>query len=183
MGLKVPGHLDPGKDERVKQRIIGISVAVAVLIVVVVLVTTGGASNGSTAPNGNQSQPPETSNWINPGKFYIEGYEPGAAEELTLQVHNGNAFAANFTVDYRHPDTPLEGYTRAPSEARGWLWISHRKVTLEAHETLDVTIRLGMPTSGNVTSSQWEFWVGVIDQSQTGLVQTELATRVLVTMK
>lgn len=148
------------------------------------MVTTfGGASNNSAESNGSLNSPPDTSNWISPGKFYIDDYEPGAAKELLLEVHNGNAFAANFTVDYRHPDTPLEGYARAPSEARGWLWISHRKATLEAYETLVVTIRLGMPTSGNVTATKWEFWVGVIDQSQTGLIQTELATRVLVTMK
>lgn len=167
-------------------------IAGIVAIVVVVLVVTnpfgGGANNtepnGNGGSNGNGDRPPNTSNWIHPGKTYIENYEPGSSKEFILEVHNGNAFSANFTVDYRHPDEPLEGYSKAPSDARGWVWISHRRPELDPYETLMVTIRLGMPTSGgNLTASKWEFWLGVIDQSQTGLVQTELASRVLVTMR
>jgi hypothetical protein len=173
----------PGEGCELKRKYIGIIASVTVLVVVVLLVTNpfGGASNDRIQGDGNT--PPNTSNWISPGKFYIEDYEPGSSVELLLQVHNGNPVAANFTVDYRHPDTTLDGYARAPSEARQWVWISHRKVTLDAYQTLDVTIRLGMPSSGNVTAGQWEYWIGVIDQSQTGIVQTESATRVLVTMK
>lgn len=165
-------------------------VVVVAIVLVVVLLRGGGVANNNTEPNGNgngnsnSQRPPDTENWISPGKFYVEGYEPGSSVECLLEVHNGNSFATNFSVDYRFPDGPLEGYSKAPSEARDWLWISDRRPTLDAYETLTVTLRLGMPTSaGNLTEEKWEFWIGVIDQSQEGIVQVELASRVLVTMK
>jgi hypothetical protein len=53
---------------------------------------------------------------------------------------------------------------------------------LAAKETKDVLIALEMP-KGAKAPDKWEFWVVVKDNSQTGMVQTELACRWLITMK
>lgn len=168
-----------------KKRYIGIiggAAVVALVIVLVVLNPLGLNSTAHNSTNGEPGPPPDDSNWIHPGKLYVENYVPGESVELSLQVHNGNPFAANFSVGYRIPDSLQEGYSRADEAVRDWVWISNKRPAIAAQTTYDVTLRLGMPSSANVTADKWEFWIGVRDQSQTGNIQIELCTRVLVTM-
>lgn len=144
---------------------------------------------------------------ISPGKFYLDDedhrtvvrnpageivsdyiihgsgtYQAGESREYQLIVTNLNAFAANFSVDYRVPDNVVEGYSRPTSEVRDWVWISSRTPEIPAGETMAITIRLGMPSYATPPGDKWEFWIGVIDKSQTGWIRTELANRWLVTM-
>ena len=151
-------------------------------------------SNGNSAVNGSTelgdhgeptnpgNETLETTFGITPGKFYLDKYMAGESEERQLLIENKNGFAANFTVDYRVPDWVEEGYSRPTSEVRDWVWISNRRPEIPAHGTLRVTIRLGMPSYATPPGDKWEFWIGVIDQSQTGWLMTELANRWLVTM-
>lgn len=170
-----------------------ISIA-AILIAVVVISLVGGSA---TTPNGGNSTPahnttangstnntpPDTSTWISPGKVFIDNYVPGTSVEYELQVHNGNPHEATFTVDYRVPDHVLEGYERPTSEVRDWVRFSEKRPLLKPYETRIVAIRLAMPSTALVPGDKWEFWIGVIDQSQSGNVWTELCQRWLITME
>lgn len=50
-------------------------------------------------------------------------------------------------------------------------------------ETRDILVVLAMPKDAVVFAPKWEFWISVIDTTQKGMVQTELATRWLVSMR
>ena len=172
-----------------KKKYIAIVVSVAVVAVVVVLVLLnplGIGSNGSynSTPNSNNStpeEPPIESNWISPGKLFVEGYEVGKTVELEIQVHNGNDSPTKFSVGFRFPDNLTEGYVK-PMGASDWVRIKERFPTIGTHETYIAKIWLYMPAGTEPPGNKWEFWIGVIDQGQTGMVQVELCTRVLITM-
>ena len=119
-------------------------------------------------------------------------YMAGRSREYQLMITNKNDHAANFSVDYRVPDNVVcylnegnvvESYTRPTSEVRDWVWISNKHPEILAHQTINVTIRLGMPTTATPPGARWEFWIGVIDQSQTSWLKVEIVTRWLVTME
>lgn len=186
-------------------------VAIALVSVVVVLNPLGTGGVGNSTPNteppatenlGSSDTEGEVTNpgeeviqptfRISPGKFYLDdqhikdgkgAYQAGESREYQLMVTNKNDHAANFSVDYRVPDNVVDGYSRPTSEVRDWVWISNRKPTIPAGETMAITIRLGMPSSATPPGDKWEFWIGVIDKSQTGWLVVELANRWLVTMK
>lgn len=156
-------------------------------------------ANGNSEPTTNPSDQGEITNpseenlaeptfRISPGKFYLDdehggAYIAGESAERQLLVTNLNDHAAVFSVDYRVPDHVTEGYSRPISEARDWVWISDRRPEIPAGETMAITIRLGMPSYATPPGDKWEFWIGVIDQSQTGFLVVEIANRWLVTMK
>lgn len=159
-------------------------VAIAGIIGVLFLTNTIGFGNShNSTPNGNSTieEPPIESNWISPGKLFVEGYEAGRTVELEIQVHNGNAAPAKFSVDFRFPDKLTEGYVK-PTGASDWVRIKEKFPTIGAHETYIATFYLYMPSGTVPPGDKWEFWIGVIDQSQTGMIVTELCTRVMVTM-
>lgn len=177
-----------------------ITIAIAVIAIVAVLVVTNPFAHSNTAnPNGSHNstngtnttddttpeddgRPPNTSNWINPGKIYVDNYEPGQTVVLELEVHNGNAQEATFSVDYRYPDNVTEGYS-LPAGVSDWVRSKERFITIGGRETYTAKVWLHMPSDAQSPGPKWEFWIGVIDKSQTGMIVTELAARVLVTMK
>lgn len=187
------------------------AVAVIVVVILVTVNPFGGGvnSNNSTSAGnsthngfaGNSGDEGEITNpgeeeitptfGISPGKFYLDdahivdgkgAYQAGDSREFQLLVTNKNGFAAEFSVDYRVPDNVIDGYSRPTSEVRDWVWISNRRPTIPAGETMAITIRLGMPESAAPPGDKWEFWIGVIDQSQTGWLVVEQANRWLITM-
>lgn len=141
-------------------------------------VDTGG--NGGSS---NFTPPNPTNNAITSGKIFVDHYVAGEPAVGELTIYNGNDHAAEFTVGYRIPDNTLEGYARAGSDYAEWVWISDKRPLIQSHESYTVTIRLGMPSTGTPPADKWEFWIGVIDQSQTGDVVVELAQRWLITME
>lgn len=183
-----------------KKLIVGIVIAVVAIIAVVLVITNpfspsvaNNTTNGTntTEPNGNggnpnpdpdPNRPPNTSNWISPGKFYIEDFECGQTVELLLEVHNGNPTSTTFSVDFRFPDDTVEGYVKGFGSS-DWVRVIKKFPVLEAYETYIAEIHLYLPCDAEPPGEKWEFWIGVIDQSQEGMVVTELASRVLVTMK
>lgn len=118
-------------------------------------------------------------------------YVAGEARDSTLTIWNLNDYAATFSVDYRVPDNVIIGYHRPTSEVRDWVWISDRWPTIPAHGKMDIIVRLSMPTSAvapgydsvNDPHPKWEFWIAVIDQSQTGWLKIEVVSRFLITMR
>jgi len=174
-----------------------ITVAIAVVAIIVVLVVTNpfapgnvGVPNGShnstsgtnSTTNSTNQKPSGGTNWISPGKIYIDGYEPGQTVIIELEIYNANSVDATFSVDYRYPDSLLEGYSK-PAGAGDWVRPKEKFPVIPAHETYTAKIWLHMPSDAEIPGDKWEFWIGVIDKSQTGMIITELAARVLVTMK
>lgn len=157
-------------------------VVIAIVCVMVFIKPFDGFSGGNNSTNGNSTQPPDTSTWVGPGKVYISNYTLGASVETKIQIHNGNNVSANFSVGYRVPDNALEGYARMGGDAQSWVWVSNKLPSIGAYSTYEVTVRLGTPSAAILPGEKWEFWIGVIDQSQTGFVRTELCIRFLVSM-
>lgn len=162
-------------------------IAIACIIVVADPLDYFG-SNNSIDHNSNSTQPPDTSTWISPwegqaGKHFINNYTLGKSVEKKIVIHNGNSVSANFSVGYRVPDSTLEGYITIGGAAQDWVWISNKLPTIPAYGTVNVTIRLGAPSNAIIPGNKWEFWIGIIDQSQTGFIRTELCIRFLVSME
>ena len=120
--------------------------------------------------------------WISPGKVEVGNFYPGARAEYPLTIHNGNDQPTEFSITYRVASSTDEGFVVAPDEAQDWVIIADPTPVLAAKETREVLIALEMP-EGATAPEKWEFRVVVKDASQTGMVQTELACRWLVTMK
>jgi len=171
-----------------------IPIAVVAVGTIVAVFAMGLLSGNEIAPNGSNSTPESNSttprepderqgNWITPGKVFVENCQQGEAAEYYVQIHNSNDHDATFFVEYRYPDALTEGYSKPSEDTPYWLWVSDKKrPVIPAHETYTVIIRLTVPKSATVPADKWEFWIGVIDQSQTGNVITELAQRWLITM-
>lgn len=154
------------------------------LILVGGLLLAGCAQPSPPPPIQTPEPPPELydKTWISPGKVEVGNFYPGARAEYPLTIHNGKDEPAEFSVIYRVPDNVGEGYAKAPNEAKDWVIIADPAPVLAAKETRDVLIAVEMP-KGSKAPPKWEFWIAVKDITQTGMVQTELACRWLVTMK
>lgn len=121
--------------------------------------------------------------WISPSKVTVGKFYPGARAEYPLTIHNGNDYQAEFSITYRAPSEAAEDYVAAPDTAQDWVIIADSTpVVLAPKETKEVLIAVEMP-EGAEAPKRWEFWVVVKDETQAGMVQTELACRWLVTMK
>jgi len=129
--------------------------------------------------------PPELydKTWISPGKVEVGNFYPGARAEYQVTIHNGNDEACSFEVKYRHPDNVGEEYAMPTSEVQDWVIIADPTPVLEAFETREVLIAVVMPEDAESPAPKWEFWIAVKDVTQTGMVQTELACRWLVSMR
>ena len=153
-------------------------------LIVIVGLVLGGCAQPSPPVVETPSPPPELydKTWISPGKVEVGNFYLGARAEYPLTIHNGKDELAEFSITYREPDNTAEGYVRAPDEAQEWVIIADPAPKLAAKETKDVLIAVEMP-KGAKAPPKWEFWIAVKDVTQTGMVQTELACRWLVTMK
>ena len=165
-------------------------IAGALVAVVAVLVVLNPFGAGNNLPPGNNSTPdnnstvePPGSTWISPGKVIVGNLSYDEELKYELQIHNGGNQTAVFSVDYRHPDGVEAGYARLSSDTRNWIYIEDKRPSISSGETRSITISLYVPLGSNITGGKFEFWIGVIDQSQTGMIITELAQRWLVTMK
>lgn len=158
-------------------RLMGVIVALGLLL----------AGCGQTSPAAKFEKPeppPELYDkvWISPGKVMVGNFYPGARAEWSLSIHNGKDELAQFSVTYREPDHLIEGFVTAPAAAKDWVIIADPTPELKAKETRDVLIALKMPKDAKAPP-KWEFWIAVRDATQTGMVQTELACRWLITMR
>lgn len=129
------------------------------------------------------SAPPDNVTWISPGKVNVSNFYPGARAEYPLTIHNGNDYFCSFEVGYRYPDHVGEGYSMPPGEAQDWVMVIDPSPVLAPYETKDILITLEIPEGAVVSEQSWEFWVSVVDMSQTGTVRTELCCRWLISMR
>jgi hypothetical protein len=98
-------------------------------------------------------------------------------------VHNGKDSAASFLVAYRYPDSVGEGYVKPAKEVQDWVIIADPTPVIAPKETREILVVLEMPEDAAVFAPKWEFWISVKDTTQTGMVQTELCSRWLVSMR
>lgn len=147
-------------------------------------ITPGPATPINNSPvTMDDQRPPDNVTWISPGKVMIDNFHAGARAEYPVTIHNGSNVATEFLVYYRVPGHVGEGYVKAPARVEDWVIIIDSTPVLAARETKDILIVLEMPETANDPAPKWEFWVGVKDNSQAGMVQTELAVRWLVNMR
>jgi hypothetical protein len=154
-----------------------------VLLIVVCLLLSGCGQPSSSTVVQPLEPPPELYDkiWISPGKVEVGNFSPGARAEYPLTIHNGNDEPTEFSVTFQVPGSTAEGYDQAPSAAQDWVIIAEAAPVLAAKETRDVLIAVEMPEDAEAPP-KWEFWITVKDVTQTGMVQTELACRWLITM-
>lgn len=153
-----------------------------ILTIILIAITVISCGPADSAPG---TEDDATFNWIKPGKVKIENFYPGARAEYPVTIHNGNDHAAKFSVEYRYPDNldPSEGYVLPSYSAVEWVLIADDDPVLEPLETREVLITLEMPENVQNNHPKWEFWIAIKDQSQNTMVQTELCSRWLITMK
>lgn len=148
-----------------------------IALVVLSLLLVGCPASTST------SEPSEDITWISPGKVMVANFYPGARAEYPLTIRNGNNSTSTFEVKYRYPNNVEEEYAFPLEEAQDWVIIADPTPVLMPKETRDILIAIEMPEGAVNPASKWEFWVSVIDTTQTGTVRTELCSRWLVTMR
>jgi len=155
-----------------------------VLLIVVSLLLTGCPQTSPLVVEPVEP-PPElyNQNWISPGKVEVGNFHPGARAEWPLTIHNGSEEPAKFEVRFKLPGTVNEGFVVAPEIVQDWVIIADPAPLLEAFETREVLIALVMPEDAESPGLKWEFWVAVRDTTQTGMVQIELASRWLISMR
>jgi len=113
------------------------------------------------------------------GNFYA-----GARAEWPLLVHNGNDTPTTFSIYYREPDHTGEGYVEAPPEAKGWVIIADCTPVIAPKTTQEIMVAIEIPRDyGGQLPPKWEFWIGVKDTTQTGMIQTEICSRWLISMR
>lgn len=170
----------------------------AILILTVLITGCGGKSVAKTTPTPTLTptptvteamqptpvvnEPPMDVSWISPAKIEVGNLYAGALAEYTLKVHNGNDAEALFTVMARMPDNVTDGYSKPTTEMLDWVSISGAGMPLAPYETKEVTVSLAMP-EGATAPDKWEFWISVIDNSQSGFVKVELCAKWLITME
>jgi hypothetical protein len=155
------------------------------LIVIAGLLLAGCPQPAGPTGEATTTPPPELydKTWISPAKVEVGNFHPGARAEYTLNLHNGSDGPAEFSVSYRvSGNNTTDSYEPAPAGAQDWVIITDPAPVLAAKETRDVLIAVDMPEDAQAPP-KWEFWIVAKDVTQTGMVQTELACRWLVTMK
>jgi len=128
-------------------------------------------------------EPPADKTWISPGKVNVGNFYPGARAEYPITIHNGKDTATKFSVTYRYPDHVGEDYLKPTPEVQNWVIIADSTPVLIPKETRGILVVLAMPEDAISPGQKWEFWVSVMDTTQTGIIKTELCTRWLVDMR
>ena len=108
----------------------------------------------------------------------ISGFLPEVTRVITLTY----TAWTEYLVDYETPNRTREGYSGPQVEAEDWIIIADTTPVLAPKETREILVTLAIPKGATVEADKWEFWTSVTAQGQ-GNIQTEMATRWLVTMR
>ena len=110
----------------------------------------------------------------------IGGLTPASTRVVTVRYDHWEY--STYAVYYKTPNALTEGYSVPPSGAKDWIIISDPSPVLAPFETREIQVSVVMP-AGASAPNKWEFWIGVKDSSQGGMVQIELSSRWLVSMR
>ena len=120
--------------------------------------------------------------WISPGKVTIENLYKGSQAEYSMRIHNGGKSATIFQITSRQPDGIRDD--KLPWDCMDWVQIPQGAVYIPAKSTVEVPVIVKMLKDTDMKGKTYEFWVSVINNSQKGMVQTELCSRwIIVTRK
>lgn len=146
---------------------------------------TGGVLYNADKPTAGSAVGIEASmvnvNWISPGKVTITNLYKGSQAEYTMRIHNGNPNTAVFRISVRQPDG--DGFNKLPVECLGWVSMPFYVVTIPPKGTYELPVTVKMLTDTEMKGKNYEFWVSVIDGSQTGMIQSELCSRWLISTR
>ncbi|GAG79299.1 unnamed protein product, partial [marine sediment metagenome] len=107
----------------------------------------------------------------------VDGFRPNATTEIVVSYIS----KAQFSVYFREPDHLLEGFENAPFETHKWVIIADKTPLIMPQTTQEIMIALDIPEDYmRELPARWEFWIGVTDTSQEGMIQAELCSRWLI---
>lgn len=112
--------------------------------------------------------------WINPGKVYITNLFFGSQAEWIIRIHNEKNVPNVFSVYYKVPDYVEKGYERLPDKFSKWI-IVNKTITIAPDSIGETLVTVKM--SDQAYSKKYEAWIAVMDESQTGMIRTELCSR------
>jgi hypothetical protein len=121
--------------------------------------------------------------WINPGKVNVDGLYPGASGEQKIRIHNPKNTEAVFNIYRKDATRTTEGYTKLPTEYYTWIKISPSTLIVPARSTGEVLVAVTVGISDRPKLKKYETWIGVMDESQEGLVKTEICSRWMMTIR
>jgi len=136
----------------------------------------------SKAPTVTESVGPDNLTWVAPAKVEIGRFYPGARAEFYLTVHNGSEDSKQFTVSYLVPSQIRGDYKTAIEGVESWVTIEPSGTVFAPRETRQIFVAVEMPKDAEEFAENWEFWIRV-KEDQSGMIQTELASRILVSMR
>jgi len=116
---------------------------------------------------------------IGSGKVIVSNYICGAKVEAQVTISNEDAVGHSYLVSYRYPDNVDDGYSKPPMDADKWVTIGDSNPYIEAGGFVTIPIILKVPDGADVPA-KWSFWVSVIEQGQSGMVQIEYAQKWLI---
>jgi hypothetical protein len=111
----------------------------------------------------------------------IGGFTPGVTRTVSITY----PYYSMFAVKARRPDEPMAGYAVAPVEYQDWVIVADPTPVLAPRETRNIMVSLALPTDVKLPPDlkKWEFWITVVESGTTTNIQTELASRWLITMR
>lgn len=114
--------------------------------------------------------------WITPGKVTVDNLYAGAKAEYPIRIHNPNKVSTTFSLYGREAASTTEGYSKLPVELLKWVTITPSSLIVPAQSTGQalITVQIG---KDKLTTKKQEFWIGVMDDSQKGVVRSEICSR------
>lgn len=115
--------------------------------------------------------------WLYPGKVYIDNLFPDSQAESILRIHNEKNEDNPFSVYLRVPDYTDPNYERLPEKFYKWVIVPDKIVTVGPGQIKDTLITIKMDRDDQAVGKKYEIWIAIMDESQTGMVKTELCSR------
>jgi len=115
--------------------------------------------------------------WLYPGKVYIDNLFPDSQAESVLRIHNEKDMDNPFSVYLRVPDYTDPAYEKLPERFYKWIIIPDKIVTVGPGQIKDTLITVKMDKDDLAVGKKYEIWLAIMDESQTGMVKTELCSR------
>jgi hypothetical protein len=111
----------------------------------------------------------------------IGGFTPGVTRTVSITY----PYYSTFAVKARIPDESLSGYQPAPAAYQDWVIVADPTPVLAPRETRNIVVSLALPPDVKLPPDlkKWEFWITVVESGTTTNIQTELASRWLITMR
>lgn len=120
---------------------------------------------------------------IDPGKVTVDNLYPSAGGDYTIAVYNQGDTDESYRVTPRLPDNTAEGFESIPAMV-DWVTVSPEVLPVPAGSNAEVTVTILMPEdAGEYAGRHGEVWISFTVESDAGMVQVELASRLFINTK